>query len=138
MAGEKWYRLFMKRYGISDHKEETQKKDELDEQERAAKAPTTAAKATRTTAITKKVSAKTSAERGKEKTLPSPQSSAEGADFCIICLKTMPPNLTRNNSIRCDTCNRAVHLKCTDMLASYFRCKHCDSDYDEELEENDA
>lgn len=85
----------------------------------------------------KTATAKPPAKRGKKKASPSSQSSSDDAEFCIICLKTMPRNVTSNNTIRCNTCNRAVHLKCADMQASYFTCKHCDSDYEEETEELD-
>lgn len=78
---------------------------------------------------------KTPAKPRKKKPSPSSQSSAKDVDFCIICLKTMPRNVTITNSIRCNTCNRAVHLKCADMHASYFTCKDCDSDYEEKSEE---
>lgn len=73
MAGEKWYRLFMKRYRISDLKEERQKSDELDEEKRAVTAPITVAKATKTAATAKQVTEKLSAKRGKEKASPSSQ-----------------------------------------------------------------
>lgn len=39
----------------------------------------------------------------------------------------MPTNLTRNNSIKCNTCKRPVHLKCADIKNSFY-CKHCERD----------
>lgn len=52
----------------------------------------------------------------------------EDAHFCIICIKTMPRKLSRYNSIECNTCKRAVHLKCANMQNSFFTCKNCESD----------
>lgn len=62
----------------------------------------------------------------------SPSSASEDDDFCIICIKKMPKKLTTANSIKCNSCKRPVHLKCADMRRSYYTCKHCDSDLDEE------
>lgn len=72
------------------------------------------------------------AKRPKAKTSPS---SDEDEDFCIICLTLMPNILTASNSIKCNTCQRPVHLKCANMSESYFTCKHCDTDYDEEYDD---
>lgn len=52
----------------------------------------------------------------------------EDVDFCIICMKNMPRKLTRYNSIKCNMCKRAVHLKCANMRTSFFTCKNCESD----------
>lgn len=79
--------------------------------------------------------AKPPAKRTKQ-TKKSP-SSDEDADFCIICLKILPRVLTAANSIQCNECERPVHLKCANMQASYFTCKHCSSDLDEEEEAGD-
>lgn len=76
------------------------------------------------------------AKRGRKPKATSPSasrshhasSSDEDVDFCIICLNSMPSKLNKNNSIACNTCKRAVHLKCADMTASFFTCKNCQSD----------
>ncbi|XP_018360611.1 PREDICTED: uncharacterized protein LOC108759603 [Trachymyrmex cornetzi] len=52
----------------------------------------------------------------------------EDVDFCIICMKNMPRKPTRYNSVECNTCKRAVHLKCANMRTSFFTCANCDSD----------
>lgn len=52
----------------------------------------------------------------------------EDVDFCIICMKNIPRKLTRYNSIKCNMCKRAVHLKCANMRTSFFTCKNCESD----------
>ena len=36
----------------------------------------------------------------------------EDVNFCILCKEDMPKKLNRNNSIHCDSCDPAVHLKC--------------------------
>lgn len=55
-------------------------------------------------------------------------SSSEDDDFCIICLKTMPRHLTRDNSVKCMECARSVHLACAKMTRSYFICHNCQSE----------
>lgn len=55
---------------------------------------------------------------------------SEDEDFCIICMGPLPLRLTQNNSISCNSCKRPVHLKCANIMHSYFTCKHCDSDDD--------
>ncbi|XP_018407563.1 PREDICTED: uncharacterized protein LOC108783490 [Cyphomyrmex costatus] len=74
---------------------------------------------------TKATLSKPSAKRIKAKE-SSP--SDDDVDFCIICLDLLPRNLTAENSIKCNECSRSVHLKCAEMRASYFTCKHCASD----------
>ncbi|KYN10444.1 hypothetical protein ALC57_17418 [Trachymyrmex cornetzi] len=62
---------------------------------------------------------------------PSSSSSEEDHDFCLNCTKLMPHKMTKNNSIKCNTCERAFHLQCVDMgNRSYFTCRNCDSDLD--------
>ncbi|KYM95850.1 hypothetical protein ALC62_13501 [Cyphomyrmex costatus] len=73
---------------------------------------------------TKATPSKPSAKRIKAKE-SSP--SDDDMDFCIICLDLLPRNLTAENSIKCNECS-PVHLKCAEMRASYFTCKHCASD----------
>lgn len=79
-------------------------------------------------------SAKKQKVRGKSKTpqkkQPSPTDTdvEEDVDFCIICMKSMPKKMNRQNTIHCNVCDRAVHLKCAKMTASYWTCKHCISD----------
>lgn len=71
------------------------------------------------------------AKRSKTKKT-SPSSDEDDADFCIICLKLLPAQLTSSNSIKCNVCKRPVHLKCAGMRRSYFTCIHCDSDLDDD------
>lgn len=52
----------------------------------------------------------------------------EDVDFCIICMENMPKNLTQYNFVNCNMCNRAVHLKCANIRASYFTCANCESE----------
>lgn len=61
----------------------------------------------------------------------------EDVDFCIICLTLLPNKLTAQNSIKCNECRRPVHLKCANMRRSFFTCKHCDSELDDEMNEDD-
>lgn len=58
-------------------------------------------------------------------------STSDEDDFCIICLHPLPAMLNRKNSIKCNTCKRPVHLKCADLTAGFYICKHCDSDLDD-------
>lgn len=58
------------------------------------------------------------------------------ADLCIICLNLLTKKLTSAKSITCNTCKRPAHLKCADMRAGFYTCKHCDSDLGAEDEEN--
>lgn len=69
---------------------------------------------------------------------PSPSSASGNHDFCIICLKKMPRKPTSANSIKCNTCKRRVHLKWTDTRASFFTCKHCEFDIDDEIDVSHA
>lgn len=62
--------------------------------------------------------------RGKSKE----EDEEEDVDFCIICMKNMPKKMNRQNTIHCNVCDRAVHLKCAGMTASNWTCKHCISD----------
>lgn len=59
---------------------------------------------------------------------PSNKEAAEEEDFCIICFAGMPLKLIRFNSIECNECKRAVHLKCADITAGFYTCVHCTSD----------
>lgn len=118
-------------------KEKPQKRDDVQniKKERAQKTPTKvqkpAAKTSKRAATI--AAARTPAKRGKKKGSPL-NPAEEDDDFCIICLESMPRKLTSNNSIRCNSCQLTVHLKCANMQASYFTCKNCDSDYEEEAE----
>lgn len=78
---------------------------------------------------TKATPSKPSAKRTKAKESPP---SDDDVDFCLICLDLLPRKLTAANSIKCNECSRPVHLKCADMRASYFTCKHCASDFEDE------
>lgn len=91
---------------------------------------TTPQKATPKKARSKKQT-KPPAKRSKQR---SSQSSDEDTDFCIICLTLLPKKLTAENSIKCNSCRRPVHLKCANIRASYYTCKHCDSDLDDEAQ----
>lgn len=71
----------------------------------------------------------TAAQKSKK---DASSSSPSEADFCIICLKELPPKLTKNNSIECNECHRPVHLACANIQNSYFTCIHCDSEFSEE------
>lgn len=53
-------------------------------------------------------------------------------NLCVQCLDVLPPNHTRFNTITCNECKRVAHLKCAPMRFSYFNCKNCDSDLDDE------
>ncbi|XP_053951237.1 uncharacterized protein LOC128858766 [Anastrepha ludens] len=70
--------------------------------------------------------------RAAKRVKPTSPPSDEETDFCIICLKLLPLKLTAANSINCNVCKRPVHLKCANMQASYFTCKHCESDVDDD------
>lgn len=50
-------------------------------------------------------------------------SSDSEEDFCIICKGAMPKKLTRDNSIHCNVCDRAVHLKCANLQTGYYTCE---------------
>lgn len=52
----------------------------------------------------------------------------ESVNPCIVCNGALPGRLSRNNSIRCNSCSKVAHLKCADMHASYFTCPGCESD----------
>lgn len=54
--------------------------------------------------------------------------SPEDLDFCIICMQHMPSKLTKNNSINCNSCDRAVHLRCARVNAGGFTCENCEFD----------
>lgn len=69
----------------------------------------------------------------QQKKAKSVKQCDEDIDFCTICLRFLPKELTPNNSIACNTCSRPVHLKCANIgRCSYYTCKHCDSDLDDE------
>lgn len=70
-----------------------------------------------------------------KKQKPSKQrssSSSSDEDICIICMENLPRKLNRFNSIKCNTCKRPVHLKCATMTSSFFTCKHCETDSENE------
>lgn len=78
---------------------------------------------------TQKLAKKPPAKRQASARVPTPgSSSSEDEDFCIICMKTMPRKLTRENSVACIECKREVHLACANMGRSYFICQNCYSD----------
>lgn len=52
--------------------------------------------------------------------------SPEDQDFCIICMQYLPPKLTKNNSINCNSCDRAVHLSCANVYAGGYTCENCE------------
>ncbi|EDW77184.1 uncharacterized protein Dwil_GK22069 [Drosophila willistoni] len=70
--------------------------------------------------------------RAAKRFKPTSPPSDEETDFCIICLKLLPQKLTAANSINCNVCKRPVHFKCSNMQASYFTCKSCESDVDDD------
>lgn len=113
----------------------------LKEKKKAADAKKAAAEAKKATPKKKAIASPPAKRAKKTKQQKSPakdkssSSSSEDDDFCIICIKKMPKKLTAANSIKCNVCRRAVHLKCANMSGSYFTCKHCDSDWDEEDDE---
>lgn len=111
---------------LSELKEKRQNRDEA-QKKKEGKASKPAAQTSKRAATT--VAAKTPAKRCK-KTQSTLNSSEEDIDFCIICLDALPRILTSNNSIKCNTCQLAVHLKCANIQTSYFTCKSCDSDYE--------
>lgn len=76
--------------------------------------------------------------KGKVKKRPIKQerksSSSSDDEGCIVCLKPLPRRLTRDNSIKCNTCKEVAHLKCADVKRSWWTCKDCkfeSEDFDE-------
>lgn len=104
MAGRKWFDLFIKRHPNMTLCTPQQ--------------------------ISKESTKKTTTAQKSKKYISS--SSPSEADFCIICMKELPPKLTKNNSIECNECHRPVHLACANIQNSYFTCIHCDSEFSEE------
>lgn len=70
------------------------------------------------------------AKRSRRTLLPALESGSdsEEEEFCIICKGPMPKKLTKNNSIHCNGCDRAVHLKCAKVSAGGYTCVHCESE----------
>lgn len=62
-------------------------------------------------------------------------SSSCDVDFCIICMKDLPHQLTKKNSIECNVCKRPVHFTCAELQYGIFICINCNSEYSEEEEE---
>lgn len=69
----------------------------------------------------------TSSTRGKRRRVSTSSSSTFDKELCIVCGKNMPPKQTKTNSINCNTCKKAAHLKCANFPNSY--CLNCDSEY---------
>ncbi|XP_055307416.1 uncharacterized protein LOC129571622 [Sitodiplosis mosellana] len=111
---------------------------------KAQKAAAKAEKAVKKATPKKPTPKKAAPKRATSKATPPPKRrrteksppSDEDTDFCIICLTLLPNKLTAENSIQCNVCTRPVHLKCADMRASFFTCKHCDSDMEQEEDED--
>lgn len=68
------------------------------------------------------------ARRLKSTTATNRKSSSEEeeGEFCTICMKAMPKKMNKNNTIHCNECDRAFHLKCVTLKGDFYTCVHCE------------